>query len=134
MKKQNCTDNKTVQDDFDKYIREWIKYLGLEHWEITITQLHMKEYYQKEGNESYNTLGRCHVMWPYMRAEVVINLDALSDCSSDEMVKKYAIHELLHIVVNEMRDDDEENIDHEERVVTMLTSAFARVQEGTNEK
>ena len=63
---------------------------------------------------------RTSVKWPYLIATVAFNMPALAELSLGE-VEELLLHEHVHILVAEMRED---GIDHEERVVTTLTSAF----------
>lgn len=87
-------------------------------------------------------LAHTKVFWQYIRAELTFHLPSVAE-ENDKHLESAVIHELTHILVNEMRwvdahtsegDDLHHNIDHEERVVTTLTQAFEWVRsEGQSE-
>lgn len=62
--------------------------------------------------------------WMYADAKISINLPAFEYIEPDN-IERVAVHELVHILVNEMREGE---IHHEERVVTGLTKAFFWVE------
>lgn len=62
--------------------------------------------------------------WMYASAKISVNLPAFDDMKPDE-IERHVVHELCHILVNEMREGE---LHHEERVVTGLTKAFFWVE------
>ena len=52
------------------------------------------------------------------------------DGMTPQQIERIAVHELCHILVNEMRESE---MCHEERVVTMLTKAFLWVEAAAKE-
>jgi predicted SprT family Zn-dependent metalloprotease len=67
----------------------------------------------------------CTAHWMYLTARIQVNLLALEYIDNDDL-EDVAVHELCHILVNEMREGE---LHHEERVVTWLTKAFFWVEE-----
>jgi len=107
----------------EKYLEKWVTPLGLGWWKIDIV------YYDDPGeivknftseDSDYLVLAKVFAKWQYMKATIRINLPAWVDLDEED-VEKDILHELCHILVNEMREDD---ILHEERVVSTLQRAF----------
>jgi hypothetical protein len=101
-----------------KLLNTWIYVLGLAWYYIEA------DYYDSEKDFKKTTgnivVMRVWVDWRYMTATIAVNVPAVARLSDDEL-ERTVVHELCHALVNEMR---ETGIDHEERVVTMLTKAF----------
>jgi len=88
--------------------------MGLSDWKIDVSY----HTYLHTGPSGNNTIAVTNVHWQYMDACIQINL-AVSQDQTEKDIEKVVIHELMHVVVNEMREDD---IKHEEKVVTMLSN------------
>ncbi len=107
----------------EKYLEKWIQPLGLKWWKIDMIYYDdpgeiVREFTSQEGN--FLVLAKCFSKWQYMNATIYINLPGWVELDEQE-VEEYLLHELCHILVNEMREDD---ILHEERVVSTLQRAF----------
>lgn len=105
-----------------KSYRRWRPLLGLEAWDITL------EFYD-DRYEDYESAARTTVRWEYASATVQFYVPACLGHDIDELV----VHELCHVIVNEMRDDSSgalihDTVMHEERVCTMLTRALLRAE------
>lgn len=104
-----------------------MKPLGLLWWHIDISYIDdAKELARLEylvGDKI--VLGRTYVDWRYGTATIYFNLPGFVGLD-DEEVELAVLHELVHILVNEMREGERH---HEERVVTGLTKAFLWVRE-----
>lgn len=109
---------KFIKKCFDR----WTYRLGLRWWEVNIT-------YYSEPDEivhRFRTDGDkvcvafTDVDWIYSRAYIHVNLPRLMDQDEGE-IERIVVHELMHVLVNEMREDE---MHHEERVVTQLTKAI----------
>ena len=103
------------------YVDKWLQPLGLLWWKVEIIYYDdpmeiARRFVEGDGISR----GTCNADWRYGTATVRLNLPALAE-HSDNDIEMIVVHELVHILVNEMR---EEGIDHEERVVTGLTKAF----------
>lgn len=104
----------------------WVAPLGLRWWRLDLE-------YDREGirvsdeehAENWRCLFRVFTRWEYAEAKIVCNMPALADLDDERLEEKF-VHELVHVLVNEMR---EEGHCHEERVVTTLTKAFLWVRD-----
>jgi hypothetical protein len=125
-KKQIETTTKKVKAAFAK----WMKPLGVLWWNIEIVYFDDPKKIKKlfEKDEDKLVLAKTYVEWKYMDATIGINVPAFKDLSDDE-IERAVVHELLHVLVNEMR---EKEVHHEERVVTTLTKAFFWVRNDAN--
>ena len=100
-----------------KYLKKWTYLLGLRWWQIYVCWSDDHDSFNRDGS---TVVARTFSDWRYMTATVTFYLPAIKD-KTDEELEMYVIHELCHVLVNEMR---EQGIDHEERVVTTLQKAF----------
>ena len=107
-----------------KYFRWWLHWTGLGYWNITL-QISGE---QKQSSDGGMLAGHCDCSWKYLTATITIYLPALEGCTPAQ-IEKVIIHELVHVLINEMREGDS---DHEERVVTQLQKAFSWVKEGAH--
>ncbi len=94
---------------------KWRRRLCLTWWEGTLC---INDYLS--GQDGNNTLADCTADWKYQTYTIRINRSDAMELSDGEL-EKMIIHELLHVVVNEMREGD---VSHEERVVTNLETAI----------
>jgi hypothetical protein len=110
--------------DFIRWaFNEWINRLGLAWWDI---QVH---YYDDPGEivRLFRQIDNGDVVpafvdsnWMYGSAKISVNLPAVLAMEHHE-IERMIVHELCHVLVNEMREDE---IHHEERVVTQLTKTI----------
>lgn len=102
--------------------KTWTQRLGLGWWRVDfIFRDDPQTILDNFGNDRDEiTLARTYVSWMYAQAKVDINLPAWSELD-DEEKERAIVHELIHILVNEMREGE---LHHEERVVTGLTKAI----------
>ena len=107
---------------------KWLLTLGFRHWSITADFLRDKDV----SAEGWECLGKCSVGWEYMQAIVTFYVPGLLD-KSDKDLEEIVVHEMVHILVNEMRqfapetlskEKMDEAMKHEERVVVMITNAL----------
>ena len=82
-------------------------------WKIDFT---VRDYLHNNCAD-FQTMATCDADWRYFEATLNFSFIKMYDLEEEE-IEKIVIHELLHIVVNEMRED---GIEHEERVVSHLT-------------
>lgn len=111
---------KRVKHLLTKYFKFWVHWLGLGFWDVTLS--FSKEKVDR-GNGSYRA-GLCEVEWEYLTAHITIYPKAIRHLD-DRGIEKVMLHELVHVLINEMR---EEGPDHEERVATQLQKAFSWVK------
>jgi len=102
-----------------KLISKWVKPIGLGYWTIRFDW-----YSELLPSETATELDRvvmvCHADWRYLNATIQVNLCEVGR-QSDEDLERIFVHELMHIFLNEMR---EQGIQHEERVAEQLAKAF----------
>lgn len=113
-----------VESRIKGYLIKWIEPLGLRWWDIETVYHYEPEadYFKEDGSR---LLAKTTVQWEYAQAIINFNLTAWRGLSERE-IERNVIHELVHILVNEMREGE---LHHEERVVTGLTRAFLWVYE-----
>jgi len=106
-----------------KYIHQWMNMLGLGWWNVTVnyyddpaTIIQLFASAESDGI----VIAKVSADWKYGSATLSINLPAFEGRTEDD-IERIVVHELVHILVNEMREGE---IHHEERVVTGLTKAF----------
>ncbi len=116
-------DWKRQRDRIKAVARKWRSTLGMYEWEI-FTQ-YVDGDLLIDGTLSSTAAACANTIWEYKRATLKFNLKAVADMSDTELERVY-IHEVMHVIVNEMREEDEK---HEERVCTMLANAFMRTKE-----
>lgn len=105
---------------------EWVPKTGLAWWHVTASWYDDEAEFRKTDGESVAAF-RVWADWRYMTADLAVNVPAVARLDDDEL-ERAVVHELCHALVNEMREG---GIDHEERVVTTLASAFMWVRDVT---
>ena len=113
--------SKTAIRTIRKHLSKWVYCLGIGWWNVKAYYLEgkhaKKEFPPVDGN---GILARTYADWRYGTASIYFNVPAVKKLSPEEL-ESTVIHELCHILVNEMREVE---LHHEERVVTGLTKAF----------
>lgn len=112
--------NKRVKSLVRKYFKWWVHWLGLGYWHVTLCFSNETS----PRDNGYFLAGSCDCDWRYQTATVTIHPKAIKHLDKAE-IEKTVIHELIHVFLNEMR---EEGIDHEERTATQLQKAFSWVK------
>jgi len=108
-----------------KAIRRWTYRLGLRWWHVTFVLTSNKKlikdvFKDKDVKKGRRIIGRTFANWMYKTATIYINVPALKG-RTERFLEEVIVHELMHALVNEMREED---VHHEERVVTSLTEAI----------
>ena len=106
---------------FKSYIDKWVAKTWLGWWKIDLEFCDSHEFIKIEGSDT--ALAYCHTSWEYMNALIRVNIDELEEEDESE-IELIAVHELMHIFLKETQ---EEGIEHEERVATMLAKSFLLV-------
>jgi hypothetical protein len=112
-----------VRDTMAPIFVKWIAFLGLESFGVIVD-------YDPDFKEgSRECWADCCSSWEYKQALITVYLPSFLSSSQEEM-ESVIVHELMHVMVNEMRQDgfSEKDVPHEERTVVELTAAFLRVQ------
>ena len=107
---------------------KWHAVLGLKDW-------HVKYRYCRTGlpprgldtpDTSTVALARARVSWQYLDAEISFDMPLAAELD-DKRLEWVFVHECMHVLINEMRwqdHGDADNLDHEERVATVLARSF----------
>jgi len=107
-----------------KYVRKWKQKLWLHMWHIDcVYRTYVRP--SEDTPDGMTVTASTRSAWMYFTATIDFSIDQLADMEEND-IEKIVIHELLHIVVNEMRED---GIDHEERVVSHLSTAIEAMGE-----
>lgn len=119
-------------------VRRWLQYwqgrMGLSDWQLYVRYYRTTANYLAEGpHDCHSTDAACTVAdWKYLKATIHFNIEAMlgSDYTADDFAELVA-HELAHCLLDEMRElipaeHDRHQLDHEERVVTILARSFVR--------
>jgi hypothetical protein len=102
-------------------VEKWVGLLDIRHWSIEVIYSRSPI----ECEEGWICQPQTLTQWCYLASRMTFNLPAVSDIS-DRVLSSTILHELLHMLVNEMR---EEGIKHEERVVTQLEKSIINLSE-----
>jgi len=124
-----------------KLAKLWIYQLGLTWFKLDIDYMRVPlEPVQKaDGGHSktyqWRTQMSTAIAWEYRKASICIDMSAIQGLSDDELESLF-VHELCHILVNEMREysDDDKGRKHEENVVEGLAQAFIWVRDAAKKK
>ena len=112
------TKHELLKQAFDR----WIHRLGLAWWTIEVIYYddpaEIVKRFRNDGD--ILVLARTFTEWKYGTATIWITLPAWDQVEDDD-IEVPVVHELMHVLVNEMREGE---LHHEERVVTQLTKAL----------
>jgi hypothetical protein len=110
-----------------KCFQWWARNLGLGYQHTDLLFVDYIENDLETGGRYINPdqIGECHADWRYQNNVIYIAINRLKDMDKEE-IERSILHELMHIFLNEMRED---GIDHEERVATNLQKAFIWVRD-----
>lgn len=106
------------------FINCWVPRLNLYNWEIEC----IYSYDRHPDNPRH--FAEAHCTWKYMHGSITFYLPVAIG-KSERQLESFVLHELLHFVVNEMREwerQQPDSVDHEERVVTHLERVIMELQ------
>lgn len=111
-------------------VQKWRKPLGLEAW----TLHHCFYRGTIPDTDNPDVLGQTVVQWEYWQARIDWNLQVVLGEDDDDL-ERAVCHELLHVLVNEMRPDRQtaDQARHEERVVSSLAAACLWIWQAARE-
>lgn len=117
-----------------RLLDKWQAPLGLGWWKVT------HYWYRESLNDDHPDDGQSNIAadtkvnWPYMEAAVRWCLPIIAE-QTDARIEWLVLHELCHILVNEMRaGEDTARLDHEERVCSTLAAAFVWADEAATKR
>ena len=105
---------------FNSLVKKWVKKTWLGWWTTEVVFKDAIDYQSNSEFNCENSLAYCDTSWAYMHAKIIVNSTLLEKMDTDTL-EFIVVHELMHIILNEMR---EEGIEHEERVATVLANSF----------
>ncbi len=115
-----------------RYFDWWIPRLGLSVWSIDVLYQRGSDY-RREHDASANSAMITYVSWKYLDASIYVNVPRVRHMSDDEL-ERAVVHELAHVLVNELAiGGRSDNADHEERVVSSLARAFTWVRKAARD-
>lgn len=114
----------------------WQGPLGLRWWRVNLVWDREHDTAHSDSDLGGNVVSMCcavtTVSWAYLEATITWFVPACAELD-DERIEYIVLHEMAHILVNEMRWADENagphNMAHEERVCTGLGHAFQWVRD-----
>ena len=110
---------------FDEALKHWISVTWLGWWKIDVVYLSTFDMLQGDSDNTIDTVATCETNWKYMEATITVHEEKLERVKDSE-IADLVLHELMHVVLNEMRED---GIDHEERVATFLARSMHAVEQ-----
>jgi hypothetical protein len=115
---------------FSPHYQWWKKHLGLEEWDITVTYFDGPFSKKKKGDDNHkHVVADVSVWWEYRRAVMRVNLRKIREVTDERRLEYIAVHELMHVKLNEMRHyGADDGIYHEERTATDFGNAFMWVK------
>jgi hypothetical protein len=99
----------------------WVEPLGLKWFALDIYYVDRKKLVR------HGTVATVTVDWEYMQATITVNLRVVQDLSDSEL-ERCLLHELVHILLAEVRGLHSER-GHLERTVQMVTKALQWVRD-----
>ena len=117
------SEKEEAREKIGRAFEKWLKPLGLLWLDIRVVYYGKKKDTQRvfvSKEDGGIVAAKCYADWRYGTATIEVNVPAFYGMSAEE-VETIILHELCHVLVNEMREGADH---HEERVVTGLTKAF----------
>ena len=108
-------------------IERWVKPLGLNWWRLEF--VYVRDEFEVDGKPAPSTMASCRANWRYLNATIEWNMPRVLNEDDDATIERAFVHELTHVLINEMREHDDDWLDHEERVASTLTMAFIWLRE-----
>ena len=111
--------------DLKRLLIKYPKILLMEDWRFNVGVDDSFHPDDREGNRSY-TFATCNVLWEYKDISMTFYRPACAKLDYDDLEETF-VHECIHGILNEMREDKKNSRKHEERVVTTFTSIIMRL-------
>lgn len=114
------------QARFERELQRWVPRLGLEHW---LLEIDWKREALPPAGDYEGAAASVRTLWEYQRAVITVDLSYVAQCSPLAL-SEVALHELVHVLLDELRPPDSEistdHHQHHEHVTTLVTSALLR--------
>ena len=112
------------QDRMRPLFEKWVTAL-LDSWVVKVE--YCREMYDGESEEdkkeNWASTFTVHSDWSRLKAFITAYCPMTKELN-DEELENHAVHELCHVLVNELRGNKDDYLDHEERVVETLARAI----------
>lgn len=118
---------KRTKKRLTKLVAKWKRRLRLEQW--AIRTIFCRHSLAKSAGVSKSAVANCVADWRYLEAAVSFDMPSLAEMNREDL-EQVVLHELVHVLVSEMREWQADNtstegaMDHEERVVTHITNVL----------
>ena len=99
----------------------WIPKIGLGWWRLDLA--YARDDFEVDGKPAPNTVACTTANWRYGHGCITWNMPRVAE-QSDGDLQQCFVHELMHVFLNEARENGEDWLDHEERVASTLTKGF----------
>ena len=106
-------------DRIRAYFDKWIPLLYLHRWDLQIT------FVDDRCEDDSGTAMLTSAAWEYVHAGISVFCRTTSE-QSDLTIEKIVVHELMHIMLDEIHTSEEDNL-HDEHVASELAIAFLNV-------
>ncbi len=117
-----------IRAQFDKWLpRLWGSWVvDVRYYNGPVPDEVISEADKQAGNV---VAANCHAKWEYGMATVKVSVPGFEGMTDDQ-IEYTVVHELMHIMVNETRQTEDDWLKHEERVATMLAHMMIEVSRG----
>lgn len=106
-----------------RLVAPWIEALGLALWDGEFIYYRDAEKYHADNPDaSPGGVAMAWVQWQYLTYKIAVNVPMICHMDDDHL-RRVLVHELCHVLTEEMKEPDEDN-KHNERVVTSLQKAL----------
>ena len=105
-----------------KYIDKWLKPMGLGYWDLSFKWFR-GPFIDGNGVYNKNRLACVAVDWRYLHGSISFDLIAVAECT-DEFLERAVVHELVHVITQELQVNDSSWQAQWEWVTEMLAKAF----------
>lgn len=117
----------------ERFTERWLIPLRLDEWHVEVCWHREKEDPDQtpEGARRPSMM-LTEVRWQYNDATIHVYLPSVYEVTDDERVEMIVVHEMMHILTNELRplgEMTDEARFHDEHACTMLAKAFLRTRE-----
>lgn len=111
----------------ENLVARWKPRLKLDHWKIAIHPAKEPPINTKKGFAEVLAISGD---WRYMKAMIFVRT-ANTPKFEEAQLEQSVVHELAHLLLNELADSTRADYeDHEERVCSLLTSVFLGLAKG----
>lgn len=113
------------KDRVRKRIDDWLYLTGISQiWKVTVCYERLND---TDNRPNWMSTFRCDADWRYNQAAITAYLPTIENLDDEDLDNAIA-HELMHILLQEMRTASKSHNDHEERVATSIAQVLMRMR------